>query len=349
MSEQQSSILEPPDPNQTGPWRDEVQARLQRYKTRRGRRIEGAFTMRFPFPPQEESTAAVVTLDVAQPESSHETETPQTVSSVQAGSAPQEEEPAPLLPERSELDDEASAFGVQSSPASSQPEFELEVKPTQEFTPFVPTPRPRPRRKVIAFPQPAYSSMEERHRLADPVSSEQLRILEVPEELEAVSATPFLDGVLEPAKNSAAPAPPAIELPCLAANGWKRMQAALLDFCLLVVGAAIFAGSAYRFLPSSMPVKFALVAVGAVCVLLWAVYQYLFLVYSGGTLGMRAAGVRLSSFKGAAPGIRQRRLRVLSLYLSVLSMGMGVLWYFVDVDSLCWHDRMSQTFPAPAK
>src|SRR5271165_6615214 len=31
-------------------WRNELQDRLARYKKRRGRRIEGAFTMRFPFP-----------------------------------------------------------------------------------------------------------------------------------------------------------------------------------------------------------------------------------------------------------------------------------------------------------
>lgn len=39
-------------------WRDEVQARLERYKKRRGRRIEGAFTMRFPFPVEEPAEAA---------------------------------------------------------------------------------------------------------------------------------------------------------------------------------------------------------------------------------------------------------------------------------------------------
>jgi len=36
----------------------------------------------------------------------------------------------------------------------------------------------------------------------------------------------------------------------------------------------------------------------------------------------------------------------MALYLSVLSLGMGVLWSLVDVDRLCWHDRISQTFPA---
>ena len=354
MSEQQFSILEQPDVNHAGPWRDEVQARLQRYKSRRGRRIEGAFTMRFPFPPEEVDTVAaeVAALEIAEPEDSADSELAQAVSPVPTSTAVEVEiNEEPVQPESRSLDvsEEPSALRVQSSPTVPERQFELEPERTQEFTPFIQTQRPRPRRKVIAFPQPAYSELQERHRLADPVSGDQLRILEVPEELEAASATPFLDGLLESAR-SAAPAPaPAIELPCLPARGWKRVQAVLLDVCLLGVGTAIFAGSAYRFLPPSMPLKFALVAAGAVCVLLWAVYQYLFLIYSCATLGMKAAGIRLSSFKGTAPGIRQRRLRVLSLYISVLSLGMGVLWYFVDVDSLCWHDRMSQTFPAPAK
>ena len=82
--------------------------------------------------------------------------------------------------------------------------------------------------------------------------------------------------------------------------------------------------------------------------LLWASYQYLFLVYRGRTPGMTATRVRLQTFKGRSPDFRQRQLRVFGLYLSVLSLGMGLLWYFVDVDSLCWQDRISQTFPAAA-
>ena len=34
-------------------WRNEIQARVAGYRTRRGRRVEGAFSMRFPFPPPE--------------------------------------------------------------------------------------------------------------------------------------------------------------------------------------------------------------------------------------------------------------------------------------------------------
>ena len=67
MTEQQLSqydaVNESAEP--ADPWRNELQDRLARYKRRRGRRIEGAFTMRFPFPaddpavPVEPSPAAV--------------------------------------------------------------------------------------------------------------------------------------------------------------------------------------------------------------------------------------------------------------------------------------------------
>src|SRR5271167_2901418 len=54
MTEQQYLRSEGTDdasqPN-TDVWRKEIHSRVARYRTRRGRRIEGAFSMRFPFPP----------------------------------------------------------------------------------------------------------------------------------------------------------------------------------------------------------------------------------------------------------------------------------------------------------
>ena len=61
---------------------------------------------------------------------------------------------------------------------------------------------------------------------------------------------------------------------------------------------------------------------------------------------MMAAKIRLRTFKGNAPSLRQRRNRVLGFYLSALSLGMGLMWVFVDVDALCWHDRLSRTYLA---
>jgi uncharacterized RDD family membrane protein YckC len=79
-------------------------------------------------------------------------------------------------------------------------------------------------------------------------------------------------------------------------------------------------------------------------VLLWAVYEYLLLMYAGRTVGMQVTKTRLSTFKGGAPSWRYRRSRVLSLYFSTASLMMGLLWSLVDVDALCWHDRISHTY-----
>jgi len=54
--------------------------------------------------------------------------------------------------------------------------------------------------------------------------------------------------------------------------------------------------------------------------------------------------LRLSTFKGGLPNWRYRRSRVFGLYFSAASLAMGLLWALVDVDTLCWHDRISRTY-----
>jgi len=34
------------------------------------------------------------------------------------------------------------------------------------------------------------------------------------------------------------------------------------------------------------------------------------------------------------------------MLFSLLSLGLGFAWELVDEDSLCWHDRITRTFPA---
>ncbi len=333
-------------------WRDEVQARLERYKRRRGRRIEGAFTMRFPFPPEEpaadeiggedssenfaqsapqEADAAVSVIESVPPQPAVVEVATDTSEKTELETKPDAGESVPVLP--------ATASIIVPSPALEEEPVRLIELP----------PRPLPRRKVIAFPSPSYAEREVSRRIADPVQPEQLRILDVPEELQASPGTPFLEGLLD-APNVAAPRvnAEAAELPCATARASKRAGAACIDGLITFSGVMIFAAAAARFLPALPPPKFLIAGALAVLVLLWASYQYLCLVYGGRTPGMRVTGVHLQTFKGRLPDFRQRQLRVIGLYVSVLALGMGVLWYFVDADSLCWHDRISQTFPAAA-
>src|SRR5580693_8536063 len=69
LSQQENSSSESDNPI----WRDEIQARVAGYRSRRGRRIEGAFSMRFPFPAADseevESAGAAATLPEDQIES----------------------------------------------------------------------------------------------------------------------------------------------------------------------------------------------------------------------------------------------------------------------------------------
>jgi uncharacterized RDD family membrane protein YckC len=82
---------------------------------------------------------------------------------------------------------------------------------------------------------------------------------------------------------------------------------------------------------------------------LWAAYQYLLIVYSGTTPGLRAMKLQLQRFDGSFPSRRLRRWRVLGSVLAGISLGMGYAWQFLDEDNLCWHERVTKTYLAPEK
>ncbi len=344
MTEQQLSQYEAVNGSAepADPWRNEVQDRLARYKRRRGRRIEGAFTMRFPFPaddpavPAEPSPEAIAVASAVADMLVQEAEPPVFASLVLDEQQPGEFPPNLLRKSRLQL---SKSRRQQSISCSNQPRPR---KPTPG--PFVdPHPRPKPKRKVIAFPRQHSATVEAEYRLADPVTAEVPRILDVPEELES---TPFLDGLQLDLPNAAKveASRDHVDLPCQPVGTSQRVFAGAVDFGITGVSAGVFAAVAFKILAELPPAKLLVLGLLASTVVLWSAYQYLFVVYAGKTLGMMAARVHLRTFKGRSLTMRQRKLRVLSLYLSSLSLGMGLMWAFVDVDSLCWHDRLSQTF-----
>jgi len=299
--------------------------------------------MRFPFP-VEEIVEPVETLEVAAPVAEPVEEIPEEVLTA--------EEPAELtqvseMPQTTAAETAEEAIAEAEESAAEVVVPELEIAPEPEPEPFVASAnRPRPKRKVIAFPRHLSVAPEMTYRLADPVNSESPRILDVPEELEAIPTTPFLDGLqLDPVNSADASRDREhVELPFRAVRVAQRAFAGLTDIAVTGVGVAVFAGIAYKILAKPALTKPLILALVVAAGLLWSVYQYLFVVYAGQTLGMMAAKIRLRTFKGRAPNLRQRRHRVLGFYLSTLSLGMGLMWMFVDVDALCWHDRLSQTY-----
>ena len=222
--------------------------------------------------------------------------------------------------------------GLTSAPDSAE---ELEVQSV---------PAARPRRKILAFPKPLVVDPELYYD--DPVVSEQPRILDVPQELPGLYTTPLLDGLQFPGREqpNATAAADRDELPLRAVSIGQRLYAGLIDCAAVLLGAGIFVAAAYKLLHRLTAGKPLLLAAAAVLILIWAVYEYLFVVYGGRTLGMKIAEIRLSRFEGKPASFRQRRSRVLALYFSAASLMMGLLWALVDVDALCWHDRISRTY-----
>src|SRR5208283_2900719 len=129
---------------------------------------------------------------------------------------------------------------------------------------------------------------------------------------------------------SSAPRADHEELPFLAAPLSQRLLSAMIDCAVVAVAAILFAGVGYKLLPKAHITKPAILTAALLPALLWAIYQYLLMVYSGTTIGMKMAGMRLSTFKGRQPRLGDRRNRVLALYLSTASLTMGLLWAFVD-------------------
>ena len=312
--------------------------------------------MRFPFPPsepvaaaamgaaallamEEQASAPAASADVNVATAAAVVETLVALSSVPV-EVP--EESIVVAPE------EPRPIPVEAREAALGPDLALPTETVVDPGPApIVKPRPRAKRKVIAFPRPVQTAGMA-PGLADPVLPEHPRILDVPEELEAFPSTPYLDG-LQFGSNSqpvSAGQIDHIELPFRAAAVSQRIYAAFVDCALVGLATAAFAAVSYKMLPKLVITKPLLLTAAAVPVLFWAIYQYLLTVYAGTTVGMRVAGIRLSSFKGAHPKWRNRRSRVLALYFSAASLSMGLLWALVDVDKLCWHDRISRTYLA---
>jgi uncharacterized RDD family membrane protein YckC len=304
--------------------------------------------MRFPFPPLEHDAAPI---SAPADSADHEQLVAAGVTSAEPASAIEVASSASC-----DLALDAAAAEPEVSPAEPPafPELPAEYQSPTVAAALVdvdrgpsppPLPRPRPQRKVIAFPRQA-TGARDMHRLADPVLLEQPRILDVPEELEALPTTPFLDGLQFGPTTQPVVAVHAdnVELPFRAAGRARRLYAGFLDCLLVAAATSVFAAVGYKMLPKLTLTKPVLLTAAALPVLLWAVYQYVLLVYGGATAGMRFAKIRLSTFKGNSPCRRERRQRVLALYFSTASFAMGLLWALVDVDSLCWHDRISRTY-----
>ncbi|MFL6593009.1 MAG: RDD family protein [Luteimonas sp.] len=79
------------------------------------------------------------------------------------------------------------------------------------------------------------------------------------------------------------------------------------------------------------------------CWCLTGAYAVLSWRHGGRTLGMRPWRLRVATAEGTPASIRALVARYAMGSVSLLLLGAGFWWAWVDRDRLTWHDRLSQT------
>jgi uncharacterized RDD family membrane protein YckC len=126
-----------------------------------------------------------------------------------------------------------------------------------------------------------------------------------------------------------------------------RLIAAAFDLSMIFIAVGLFllifyvAGGQIVLNKQTIPLCVGIASV------FYLFYETLWCLADGDTAGMRLARLRLVNFDGRTPDREQRLYRMAAGFLSVLSLGLGVLWSLVDEEALTWHDHMSKTFPTP--
>ena len=306
--ELQSDLLA--EPNDC--WREEVSARLNRYRARRRPRAPRYPSLRLKFDTLENSWAP----------STRASEAPALAARHAAV-----EEPAPPI----------------AAPDPIPP-----LMPAPEPTPrhVAPSPASETSAKIIEFPKWTYTPPVRYSDLAEPVI-DRPRILEAPE---IVPPPPALGGITIEEEQKQEPARrPGIDMPLQSAPLQQRLLAVAIDVVLVLLGGGVFASVYYRVAGAQPTVSQILGLTGGMLTLFWITYQFLLIVYSGTTPGLRAMKLQLQRFDGSPTNRNLRRWRVLGSVLSAISLGMGYAWQFLDEDGLCWHERVTKTYLAPEK
>lgn len=215
---------------------------------------------------------------------------------------------------------------------------------------------------LIEFPRELVATRKVRPRLAEGLYTEdresQLSIFEV--EPGAISTEPVAATVAEQnqpewfslqlegdpvAEPEVASAGETAKTQLYPAQFKLRLTAAAIDGAIIagvMLAAVAVAGSS-----TPHPLHGVLMVVAALAAFCAAglAYHAIFLLLGESTPGMRSTGISLCTFDEEFPTPAQLRLRLYGLLLSVAPVGLGLLWAILDEDHLCWHDRLSRTYP----
>jgi uncharacterized RDD family membrane protein YckC len=124
----------------------------------------------------------------------------------------------------------------------------------------------------------------------------------------------------------------------------RRLLATFVD-CTLIAGALVAAAMLAAYNVSELPgLRAVAFCAGLALLAIGVAYHMCFMTIARATPGMRYAGIELNTFSGYTTSRWQRCTRLLAFLLSVLPLGLGVVWALFDDGHLTWHDRLSKTY-----
>ena len=273
---------------------------------------------------------------------------------------------------RWEPDLPARALQIPAAPSRPQQEFQLsaedwwtpaEVSATLHSEPIQVDALPA-HANLIEFPRELIAARKLRPRLAEAAgisdNDAQLSIFEV--DPGAISFEPMAADLTQPVSSPCTGAiwsgmeldahpdqepAPRVEAPAkpvhLAPLGLRSM-AMVLDLALILglfSAFALWLASKITHLPPPRTAE-TLAILGLL--LAGFAYHALFFAFSNRTPGMRYAGIAVCTFDDEVPTRAQLRHRLGAMAVSLLPVGLGIVWSVFDDDHLSWHDRISATY-----
>jgi uncharacterized RDD family membrane protein YckC len=123
----------------------------------------------------------------------------------------------------------------------------------------------------------------------------------------------------------------------------SRTLSGLVDLIFVVLCTGAFIIAADTFSGILVVDSISLLNFSALLLLIYFLYSLFFLAASNQTLGMMITDLRVVGWDERRPLIRQLVGRCLGYLVSLMGLGIGLLWSLFDRESLCFHDRVSHT------
>lgn len=130
------------------------------------------------------------------------------------------------------------------------------------------------------------------------------------------------------------------------ATSLHRAVAGALDWSMVLIGYGLFLATFFLMGGSIELNRLNLMIFGSALLAIGFLYGWIFAICGSETAGMRWTHLKLTTFDGFRPDLRQRLWRFAGSCLSLCTV-VGLLWSLADEESLTWQDHISRTFPTP--